>query len=142
MSPNVRSRLAWGVLAAALAVEVVGIALLLIRMAPTFPGEPDDAALIPLWASLFASLAIAWVWIGVTLVGALRSRARWVRSSAVTIHVLVFAAAIGVLQGILGTVPTGIAMMVLGVLGFAAAVIARPAGEEHSAEGASEDSDA
>ena len=97
-------------------------------MVPTFPAAsaPDRASLIPLWASLFVSVAISWVWIGATLLGALRGRRSWVRASAVTIHLLVFAAAIGVLQGILGTVPIGLAMMALGLVGFIAAVLAKP----------------
>lgn len=129
-----RSIVAWRALAAVLAVEVAATAVLLIGMVPTFPGSQgsDGASLVPLWASLFASVAIAWVWIGATLVGALRSRHGWVRASAVTIHILVFAAAIGVLQGILGTVPIGLAMMALGIAGFVAAVLAKP--EESSVE--------
>lgn len=127
MATNMRSRVAWGLLALALAVEFVGGAILLIGIFPTFPAAgPERDALAPLWVSLVLSLALCILWVGLTLVGVLRSRGGWVRASAVTIHILVFAAAIGVFQGILGTPAVGAVLVLLGVVGFVSALLAKP----------------
>lgn len=124
MVTNMRSRSAWVVLAAALSVELVLGLALVVTMIPTFPAAgPERDALAPLWISLLLSVIISCVWVAITLLGALRRRGSWVRGSAVTIHVLMFAAALGVFQGILGTPAIGALLLVLAVAGFAAAIL-------------------
>ncbi len=127
MSSPERSRLArlgWGVLLVALLVEAFGGLLLLV---PTVLGmlEASDE---PLGArlSIFLALLIAWVWVCATLLGAMRSRASWVRGSAITIHVLLFAAGTGMLQLGLGGALLAWALVLLALVGFFAAVAARP----------------
>ncbi|MBL3682885.1 hypothetical protein U746_2354 [Mycolicibacterium mucogenicum 261Sha1.1M5] len=124
-----RSRSAWLALTAVLAIELVLGLVLVITMIPTFPeAGPDQAALMPLWVSLLISMILACLWIAVTLVGAMRRQGSWVRGSAVTIHVLMFAAALGVFQGILGTPAVGALLLGLAVVGFASAIlIGKPA---------------
>ena len=108
MSAEARQKIVRFILAAVLALEFVGVLVVLIRMLPTFPDAgPDQAAIMPLWVSLIISLAVSGLWIGVTLLAAVRAQSAWVRGSGVTIHVLMLAAATGVLQGILGTPALG-----------------------------------
>lgn len=122
-----RSRSAWTALTAVLAVELVLGAVLVVTMIPTFPAAgPEREALAPLWVSLFVSAILCCVWVAATLVGAIRRRGSWVRGSAVTIHVLLLAAAMGVFQGILGTPAIGALLLVLAVAGFAAAILVGP----------------
>lgn len=126
MASKQRSRMAWIVLGVALTIELVGGVFLLIGMLPTFPeAGPDRDAFAPLWVSLVVSMVLAIVWVAVTLTGVVRSRARWVRSSAVTLHLLLAAAAVGVFQGILGTPSDGFVLLGLGIVGLVAAIIAR-----------------
>lgn len=81
-------------------------------------------------ASIVAAVGASWLWICVTLFGALRSRASWVRGSSVTLHILLFAASTGVLQGLLGpdvpSEPLGWGGVALALIGFFASVLARP----------------
>uniref|UniRef100_UPI003A84F551 hypothetical protein n=1 Tax=Leucobacter sp. BZR 635 TaxID=3378705 RepID=UPI003A84F551 len=122
-----RSRSAWTALTAVLAVELVLGAVLVVTMIPTFPAAgPEREALAPLWVSLFVSAILCCVWVAATLVGVIRRRGSWVRGSAVTIHVLLLAAAMGVFQGILGTPAIGALLLVLAVAGFAAAILVGP----------------
>ncbi len=124
MVTNMRSRSAWLALTAVLAIELVLGLVLVITMVPTFPAAgPDQAALMPLWISLLVSMILACVWVAATLVGAMRRQGSWVRGSAVTIHVLMFAAALGVFQGILGTPAIGALLLGLAVIGFASAIV-------------------
>lgn len=121
---NLRSRSAWIALTAVLSVELLLGAVLVFRMVPTFPAAgPDRDALVPLWISLFVSTILCCVWIAATLAGALKRQGSWVRGSAVTIHMLMFAAALGVFQGLLGTVGAGITLLALAIIGFAAALL-------------------
>lgn len=127
MATNTRSNRAWGVLAAALAIEFIAGAAVIVGMIPTFPSSgPDSQAEIPLWISLFISVVVWWLWIGGTLLGALRTRRSRVRSSSFTIHVLLFAAGMGVLQGIMGTPPIGWALTGVAVVGFFATLLTKP----------------
>lgn len=127
MTTNTRSKRAWGVLAAALALEFVAGAVVIVGMIPTFPASgPNSQAEIPLWLSLFICLVVWWVWIGATLLGALRTRRSRVRSSSFTIHVLIFAAGMGVLQGFLGTPPIGYALAGVAIVGFFATLLTKP----------------
>ena len=114
-------------LAAVLAIEFVGVAVVLIRMLPTSPeAGPDQSVILPLWISLIISLAVSCVWIGVTLLAAVRAQSAWVRGSGVTIHVLMLAAATGVLQGILGTPKLGWWMLAFAIVGLLASAFWRP----------------
>lgn len=124
MASGVRSKRAWAVLTALLVVEAIGAAAIVFMTATTFPGFGDP--FIALWVSVFVSVILSWVWIGATLIGAFRGRASWVRGSAVTIHVLMLAAAVGVMQGIIGTVPTGVGLAVVAAIGIIAALGAKP----------------
>ena len=115
----------WMLLRAVLVIEVVGGAVLLWNVFQAFLAAGDE----PLGArvSLLLAVLLSWAWIAITLWGALTGRASWVRGSARTLHVLMFAAATGVLQGILGeAVLLGWALLLLALLGFVAAVLARP----------------
>jgi membrane protein YdbS with pleckstrin-like domain len=62
----------------------------------------------------------------VTFVGAARARVSWVRGSALTIHVLLFAAGTGCLQLAIGPWWFGFGLVAVALLGFLAAVLARP----------------
>ena len=120
-----RSQTGWMILRAVLVIEVVGGAVLLWNVFQAFLAAGDE----PLGArvSLLLAVLLSWAWIAITLWGALTGRASWVRGSALTLHVLMFAAATGVLQGILGeAVLLGWALLILALLGFVAAVLARP----------------
>lgn len=130
-----RSRSAWFTLTAVLAVELVLGAILVVTMIPTFPAAgPEREALLPLWVSLLVSMVLCCVWLAATLVGAMRRSGSWVRGSAVTIHVLMLAAAVGVFQGLIGTPAIGVALLALAIIGFVSAILigpsARPAGVE------------
>ncbi|MBL5972991.1 MAG: hypothetical protein D3X82_04225 [Candidatus Leucobacter sulfamidivorax] len=125
-SPDVhpRSRIAWIALVIVLVVEVVGGLAVLIPVVQGFFGATGDP--IEQRLSIFLSALIAWVWVIITLWGALRSRASWVRGSAITIHILLFAAGTGVLQFGLAEPLVGWMLILLAFAGFAAALIARP----------------
>lgn len=119
------SKLGWLLLRIVLVIEVVGGAVLLWNVLLAFFAASNE----PLGArvSLLLAVLISWAWIAITLWGALTKRASWVRGSALTIHVLMFAAATGVLQGILGeAIGLGWSLLILALAGFVAAVIARP----------------
>lgn len=119
------SRLGWTTLRILLLIELVGGAVVLWNVVLAFIAANDE----PLGSrlSLLLAVVISWAWIGITLWGALTHRASWVRGSALTIHILMFPAATGVLQGILGAAaPLGWALLGLAVLGVISAVLARP----------------
>lgn len=119
-----RSRTAWRVLTVVLILEAIGgIAVLFPVVQGVFaPTEDSLGARV----SLLLAALIAWAWVCVTLAGSLRGRAPWARGSAITIHVLMFAAGTGVLQGILGDPLLGWVLVLFAFLGFFAALIARP----------------
>ncbi len=126
--PNVRQIMARRVLAAVLTIECLAGIFLLIGMLPTFPeADPNKDVLAPIWVGLLISLIACIVWVGVTLLGLLRDLGNWVRASSVVLHILMFAAGAGVLQGIIGTPLVGSAMLLLAVIGFVAALMLRPA---------------
>ena len=133
-----RSRAAWIALTAVLAVELVLGGVLVITIFPTFPAAgPEREALAPLWFSLVISLVLSCVWIAATLLGTIRRKGTWVRGSAVTIHILMLAAALGVFQGLLGTPAVGATLLVLAIVGFASAILVglppKPAAPETAA---------
>ena len=119
-----RPRTAWGVLCLLLIVEAIGGIALLWPAVQAFFAADDEPLAQRL--SILLSLLIAWAWICVTLAGALKVRAGWVRGSAITLHVLMFAAGTGVLQGILGTPLLGWTLVILALAGFFSALLARP----------------
>ncbi len=124
-----RSRLGWAVLIVALAVETLGGVILVVMSALRIDTSPSNDW-IALDVSILLVLFLLWVWVVAVLFGAIRSRASWVRGSAVTIHVLIFAAGTGVLQGIMGTQALGWGLVLLSFVGFGAALIARPEVQE------------
>lgn len=130
------SRYGWGTLRILLLIELVGGAVVLWNVVLGFiaaSNEPLGSRL-----SLLLAVVISWVWIGITLWGALTRRASWVRGSALTIHILMFPAATGVLQGILGDAASlGWALLALAILGFVSAIVARPAPSTENAGEAS-----
>lgn len=118
-----RSQLGWGVLIVCLTLETLLIAwVTVVTLLAAVKAERDVA----LTYSLVAVVAICLAWVIVTLIGALRSRASWVRGSAVTLHVLLFAAGTGCLQLAIGEWWVGIAVVALALVGFFAAILARP----------------
>ena len=113
------------ILRVVLVVEVVGGTILLWNVFQAFLAAGDE----PLGArvSVLLAVLISWAWLAITLWGAVARRASWVRGSALTLHVLMFAAATGVLQGMLGDAgPLGWALLALALVGFLSAVLARP----------------
>lgn len=121
---EVRSRTAWRVLVAVLIVEAVGgVALMWPVVQAVFAPTHDT---LGARVSVLLAVVLAWAWVCVTLAGAVVKRAPWARGSAITIHVLMFAAGTGVLQGILGTPLLGWALVLLAFLGFFSALLARP----------------
>lgn len=124
------SRAGWIVLRLVLLVEAVLGLLLVISTFSAFLAASDD----PLGARLSVLLAvvICWVWTLATLLGAWRGLG-WARGSAITLHVLLFATATGVLQGIFGQLLLlGLTLLLLALLGFFAALLARPLPEERA----------
>lgn len=138
-SPNAasRSRWGWAVLLFALAIEALGGAALLLSVAGEMLAASDE----PLGQrlSIFIAVLLAWLWAFVTLFGSVRSRASWVRGSALTIHVLIFAAGTGALQQGIGSPLLAIGLIVLALFGFFGAIVARPSFdasvEAHAADG-------
>lgn len=122
-----RARTAWPILSAVLLVEVVGGAVLLWSVLSSSFAATEDPFAQRL--SILLSAVFAFVWIAATLYGTAARRAGWARGSALTIHVLMFAAGTGVLQGIVGTPLLGWTLVVLALLGFFAAVLAQPEAE-------------
>lgn len=76
--------------------------------------------------SILVSALVAFAWVAITLFGVLSKRAGWARGSAMTLHVLMFAAGTGVLQGILGDPLLGWALVLCALVGFFAALLAKP----------------
>lgn len=120
---NRRSDLAWAILAICLAIESFLLIWVLFSTVLAALNTPEMAAQN---YSLVVVVALCVLWVILTLLQSLRSRVSWVRGSAVTIHVLLFAAGTGCLQLLIGPFWLGFAMIVLALIGFFAAVIARP----------------
>ncbi|MGK0715637.1 hypothetical protein ACR5KS_06175 [Leucobacter sp. W1153] len=121
-----RARSAWGALLAVLTVEAFGGIAALVPITTDFLGASDE----PLGPrlSIFLAALISWAWVLFTLWGAARTRASWARGSAITLHVLIFAAGTGVLQmgGMIGEPLLGWGLVLLALVGFFAALLARP----------------
>ncbi len=121
-----RPRPAWGVLLAVLVIEAFGGLAMLVPVTTGFLAASGD----PLGPriSIFLAALIAWAWVLLTLWGAARLRASWARGSALTMHVLLFAAGTGILQlgGMVGSPMLGWGLIVLALIGFFAALLAKP----------------
>ncbi|MDI6022081.1 hypothetical protein QBL02_00825 [Leucobacter sp. UT-8R-CII-1-4] len=118
-----RSETAWAILAICLAVEAFLLIWVLFSTVLAALNTPEMAAQN---YSLVVVVAICVLWVVITLMQSLRSRVSWVRGSAVTIHVLLFAAGTGCLQLLIGPFWLGFGMILLALVGFFSAVIARP----------------
>ena len=118
-----RSQLGWGLLVACLAVETLLLAWVTLFTLLAAHGSSSGVAQN---YSLVVVSAICLVWVVVTLVASVRSRVSWVRGSAVTLHVLLFAAGTGCLQLAIGPWWVGFGIIALALLGFFAAILARP----------------
>lgn len=125
-----RSATAWSLLIVSLAIEAVGGLVLLISIVPNMLAATEEPMGPRL--SIFLAILISWVWVCVTLGGSVRSRASWVRGSAITIHVLLFAAGTGLLQLGLASSAMGWGLVLLALIGFFSALLARPTVHEIS----------
>jgi len=112
------------VLIALLAVETIAGVIALMPLALGFFEAGDD--LFGQRVSVLLAGLLAVVWVAVTFLGALRSRASWARGSALTLHVLLFAAGTGILQYGLAPSWVGWTAVIAAFVGFFAALLARP----------------
>lgn len=80
--------------------------------------------------SLMLIVLVGVAWAGATLLASVRRRA-WARASNLTLQVLLVAAAIGVLQGIIGEPLIGAFLLIVAVLGFIASLMVRPLEHEN-----------
>lgn len=133
-----RSQLGWAVLVAALGIETLLLAWVTLVTLLAALGSSSGAAQN---YSLVVVLAICLVWVVVTLFASVRSRVSWVRGSAVTIHVLLFAAGTGCLQLAIGPWWVGFCIIALALIGFFAAILARPLLSHEAADAAGSESD-
>jgi len=127
------TRRAWVVLTVLLGLEAVAGVVSVIPLGIGFFGAADDD--VNQRVSVLISGVVAIIWVAVTFTGALRSRASWVRGSAMTLHVLMFAAGTTVLQyPVLGTRAVAWALIVAAFIGFFGAMLARPTVADVSAD--------
>lgn len=123
-SKSPKSRLGWTILRLVLVLESLAGLVVLWQ---TFSGVlGDTGAPAGLRASIIISVVLSWIWVSVTAYGAVKGTPSWARGSAITIHILMFSAAVGILQGILGTVAVGIALLLVAIIAIIGTVIARP----------------
>lgn len=122
-SDHPRARGGWAVLRALLALESLFLAWVLLVTVLAVLGS---SAAVVQNLSLMVMAALSLLWVAVTFVGALRARVSWVRGSALTLHVLLFAAGTGCLQLAIGPWWLGFGLVAAALVGFVAAVLARP----------------
>lgn len=120
---HTRSNLGWAMLKGLLGLEVLGLLVVLVF---TIVRSIAEAGEVTQEVSLVLMSLACLLWVTVTFVGVMRSRASWARSSAVAIHVLTFAGGTGCLQLGIGPWWLGFGIVVIALIGFAAAIIARP----------------
>lgn len=118
---------AWITLTAVLVLEFLGGIVLMWSVLQAFFAASNEP-LGPRVSILLSAIA-AFAWVAITLGGALRKRAGWARGSAMTLHVLMFAAGTGILQGIIGDPLLGWALVLCALVGFFAAMLARPSAD-------------
>ena len=133
-SGNARSAVAWLVLDVLLALEALLLGWVLVVAVLATAGSGGSGVLVQN-VSLIAMAALSLLWLVITLVGALRTRASWVRGSALTIHVLLFAAGTGCLQLAIGPWQFGFALVAAALVGFFSAILARPVVQPIPGEG-------
>lgn len=120
----IRSRRAWVVLNLLLAGEAITGIAALIPLTQAFFHQGND--LMTQKVSIFLAALLAVVWVVVTFIGAAKRRASWARGSAITLHVLLFAAGTGVLQYELAEVWVGWLVILVAFIGFFAALMSSP----------------
>lgn len=120
---HARSDLAWAALRLLLGLEALGL-LLLVGF--TIVRSIAESGAVAQEISIVLMSVAAFVWVAVTFVGVTRSRTSWSRSSAVAIHVLTFAGGTGCLQLGIGPWWLGVGIVVIALIGFGAAIFARP----------------
>jgi len=130
-----RSQYGWAVLIACLAVETLLLVWVTLVSVLAAIGSSSGAAQN---YSLVVMSAVCLLWVIVTLIASVRSKASWARGSAVTIHVLLFAAGTGCLQLAIGPWWLGFGIIALALVGFFAAILARPMLAAASESGAGE----
>ena len=118
------TRRAWLVLTILLGTEALVGVVALIPLGIGFFGAAQDDLSQRVSVLLAGLLAILWV--AVTFIGALRTRTSWVRGSAITLHVLMFAAGTGALQYALAAPGVSWGLIAAAFLGFFTALLARP----------------
>ncbi|UOQ55862.1 hypothetical protein MUN78_09085 [Leucobacter allii] len=121
-----RSLAGWAALRVLLALESAFLAGVVVMTVIGAAGSAGSAGSMLQNVSLVVMAAVCLLWVVITLVGALRGRASWVRGSAVTVHVLLFAAGTGCLQIGIGPWWLGFALAAAALLGFLAAILAQP----------------
>lgn len=120
-----RIRAGWIALRIVLLLEAVGGAWLVWNTLAGIFGAAGDP--IGDLIAILVTTVLFWGWVVLTAWGAWRGRPSWVRGSAITIHVLLFALATGILQGLIGPqTMLGLELLVLAFAGFVAAILARP----------------
>ena len=135
---HLRSRKAWAVLIAVLGIETLAGVVALIPLALGFLDAGED--LLGQRVSVLLAGLLSVLWVAVTFLGALRSRASWARGSALTLHVLMFAAGTAMLQYALAPGWAAWGAILLAFAGFFSALLARPEYvEPGDAEGADAD---
>ncbi|RGE23774.1 hypothetical protein [Leucobacter sp. wl10] len=122
-SDHPRSRAGWAVLRALLALESLLLGWVVLV---TVLGAIGSGGAVLESVSLVVMAAIALAWVAATFVGATRAGASWVRGSAITIQVLLFAVGTGCLQMAIGPWWFGFALVAVAFVGFVAALLARP----------------
>lgn len=120
-----RSGRAWAVLTTVLGVETAAGLVGILPLASGFFGAGQELLGQRVSVLLAGLLAIGWV--AATFFGALRTRAGWARGSALTLHILLFAAGTAMLQYALAPTWMAWAAILVSFLGFFAALLARPA---------------
>ncbi|PRI10834.1 hypothetical protein [Leucobacter massiliensis] len=118
-----RSLAGWAVLRVLLGLESVFLAW--VVMVSVLGALRSEGAAVQN-VSIVAMAVVSLLWVLATCIGALRARAPWVRGSALTIHVLLFAGGTGCLQLQIGPWWLGLGIAAAAVLGFFAALLARP----------------
>lgn len=130
---HVRRNRAWGALRGLLTLEALGLGALVVFTILSALAEDGDVAQE---VSIVLMSASAFAWVAITAVGSIRTRASWVRSSSLTVHVLMFAAGTGCLQLGIGEWWLGFGIVALALVGFVAAILVRPeVSSEFEAEG-------
>lgn len=121
---NRSARIARLILTSLLGIEAALAVAGTIPLLLAFGDSGDD--LIGQRMSVLLAAGIAVIWVVATFVGALRGRAGWPRGSAITLHVLMFAAGTGMLQYALAPIWMTVGVILLSLVGFFTALMARP----------------